>query len=229
VDAIVMRALEKDPARRYATIGAMRDALREVLVVPERRRSRALHVAGWVAMLLVGIGAAHGAASLSSRWGRAEAAALDRLGTPTGVPSAVALAVPPALPSVSVQAPAAPGPSSGPTDSVLASLDLPPLQEAKSIARAHPTDPRALEVWARAALRAGDLREARRAAGAWALHDGRFEPRLWIAHALEASGRRSEARDVMAEWLESHPDAESARAEYDRLSSDPGARTVAHR
>jgi hypothetical protein len=114
-------------------------------------------------------------------------------------------------------------------ESNLVSSDAATLHEAKATARAHPADPHALEVWARAALRAGDLREARRAASAWAIHDGRFEPRLWIARVLEAAGRRSEARDVMAEWLESHPDAETARIEYDRLSGDPGARSVARR
>jgi serine/threonine-protein kinase len=229
VDAIVMRALEKEAAQRFPTIGAMRDALRQVLAVPERRRNRAVHVAGWAAMLLAGIGLAHGAASLSSRWGREEAAALDRFAGRAASPVAVAPASGVMATPALEPAPAASVPSAVAPDSTIASSELPPLHEAKSTARAHPTDPRALELWVRAALRAGDLREARRAASAWALHDGRFEPRLYVARVLEASGRRSEARDAMAEWLESHPDAEGARAEYDRLSGDPGAHSVARR
>jgi len=229
VEAIVLRALEKEPGRRYPTMGAMRDALQQVLVVPERRRSRAVRVLGWAAMLLVGVGLAHGAASLSSRWGRQEAAALDSFRSATAPTATVALSPAAASAPAASPAPASSSPSAVASDSIVASTDTPALRDAKSLAKAHPTDPRALEAWARSALRAGDLHEARRAASAWALHDGRFEPRLWIARILEASGRRSEARDMMAEWLESHPDAENARAEYDRLSGDPGARSVARR
>ncbi len=229
VDAIVMRALEKDAQRRYPTIAAMRIALREALDVPERRRNRALRAAGWVAMLLAGAGFAHGASSVSSRWGRIEAASLDRLRSAEAQPTAVGTAS--AAPSASRSGPlTASSSSSEPaSDSSPVSSEVASLREAKAAVRTHPSDPRVLEGWARAALHAGDLREARRAANAWALRDGRLEPRLWIARVLEASGRGSEARDVMAEWLESHPDSETARLEFERLSVDPGARSLAHR
>lgn len=100
----------------------------------------------------------------------------------------------------------------------------PALHEARALARAHPGDPRALATWAQAALRAGDLREARRAASAWALHDGTVEPRLFMAQVLAASGRRADAVATLNEWLELHPDSTDARSELARLSSaGPGA------
>jgi hypothetical protein len=78
-------------------------------------------------------------------------------------------------------------------------------------------------------LRAGDLREARRAANAWSLHDGTVEPRLLLADVLDASGRRGEARTAMQEWLESHPDSTDARAELARLSGEGAPREIARR
>jgi predicted Zn-dependent protease len=96
-------------------------------------------------------------------------------------------------------------------------------------AKSHPGDPRALETWTRAALRAGELREARRAAASWALHDGTVEPRLAQAEILDASGRRTEARTILQEWLESHPESSDARAALARLSTDVGTSTIARR
>jgi len=104
-----------------------------------------------------------------------------------------------------------------------------PLREARAAAHAHPGDPKALESWTRAAFRAGDLREARRAAAAWELRDGTLEPRLVLAEILDASSRRSEARAIMQEWLESHPDSSDARAELTKLSGEGGSREIAHR
>ena len=100
----------------------------------------------------------------------------------------------------------------------------PPLREARALARAHPSSPRALDVWARAALRAGELREAYRATSAWALHDGTVEPRLVMADVLDASGRRPEAMALLSEWLESHPDAVDAQTALSRLSGGALAR-----
>ncbi len=100
----------------------------------------------------------------------------------------------------------------------------PSLREARAAAHAHPSSPRALDAWARAALRAGELHEAHRATSAWALHDGTVEPRLVMAEVLDASGRRPEATALLTEWLESHPDEEGARASLARLSGDAIAR-----
>jgi hypothetical protein len=78
-------------------------------------------------------------------------------------------------------------------------------------------------------LHAGDLREARRAASAWALHDGTVEPRLVMSEILDASGRRSDARATLQEWLETHPDSADARAALTRLSGDGATHEIARR
>jgi Flp pilus assembly protein TadD len=95
------------------------------------------------------------------------------------------------------------------------------LQDARSAARERPNDPHALRGWAIAALQAGETREARRAAEAWASHDSGAEPRLFLATALEASGRRREARAVLEEWIANHPDATEARKMLQRLGASP--------
>jgi hypothetical protein len=100
----------------------------------------------------------------------------------------------------------------------------PSLREARAHAHAHPGSAAALDAWARAALRAGDLREAHRAASAWTSRDGTVEPRLVMAEILDASGRRQEATALLTEWLEGHPDALDARAALTRLATDPVAR-----
>jgi hypothetical protein len=112
-------------------------------------------------------------------------------------------------------------PSAAPTS---APAPVPTLREARAAAHAHPSSPRALEAWARSSFRAGELREAHRAAAAWALHDGTVEPRLVMAEVLDASGRRAEATALLTEWLESHPDAADARAALSHLSGDAIAR-----
>ena len=95
------------------------------------------------------------------------------------------------------------------------------LSEARARAKDRATDPRALRAWATAAIQAGEVREARRAAEAWAVHDGGAEPRLFLAAALEASGRRREARSVLEEWLANHPDTPEARKMLQRLGASP--------
>ncbi|HSO36638.1 MAG TPA: serine/threonine-protein kinase [Labilithrix sp.] len=95
------------------------------------------------------------------------------------------------------------------------------LAGARSAARDHATDPRALKAWATAAMHAGESREARRAAEAWAIHDNSAEPRLFLASALESSGRKREARAVLEEWLANHPDATEAKRMLSRLGGSP--------
>ena len=96
------------------------------------------------------------------------------------------------------------------------------LNDARSQAHDRPTDPHALKAWATAAARAGEYREARRAAESWAVHDGSVEPRLFLAATLEASGRHREARAVLDEWLSNHPDSPEARRMLGRLGAAPG-------
>ncbi|MBX3203488.1 MAG: serine/threonine protein kinase [Labilithrix sp.] len=95
------------------------------------------------------------------------------------------------------------------------------LTDARARAKDRPTDARALRAWATAAIQAGETREARRAAEAWAVHDGTAEPRLFLAAALEASSRRREARAVLEEWLANHPDTPEARKMLQRLGASP--------
>jgi len=95
------------------------------------------------------------------------------------------------------------------------------LADARATAREHATDPRALKAWATAAMHAGEMREARRAAEAWAVHDGSVEPRLFLAATLEAGGRKREARAVLEEWLANHPDSAEARRMLSRLGGAP--------
>jgi len=85
------------------------------------------------------------------------------------------------------------------------------------------SDARALKTWASAAYKAGEMREARRAAEAWSLHDGTAEPRIFLASVLDASGKRSEARAVLEEWLQVHPDSTEARALHAKLGAPLGS------
>ncbi len=95
------------------------------------------------------------------------------------------------------------------------------LSDARAVAKEKTTDPKALRAWAMAAIQAGETREARRAAEAWALHDPSVEPRLFLAGALDASGRRREARAVLEEWLANHPDSPDAKKMLQRLGASP--------
>jgi TolA-binding protein len=50
-----------------------------------------------------------------------------------------------------------------------------------------------------------------------------------MADILEASGRRSDARAVLQEWLETHPDSADARTALARLSGEGATREIARR
>ena len=95
------------------------------------------------------------------------------------------------------------------------------LEAARAALKDRSSDPKALKDWAVAALRAGELREARRASEAWAVHDPTVEPRLFLAVALEASGRKREARAVLDEWLANHPDSVEAKKMKERFGASP--------
>lgn len=95
------------------------------------------------------------------------------------------------------------------------------LTEARAAAHERASDPKALKAWATAAMHAGEMREARRAAEAWAVHDNSAEPRMFLAATLEASGRKREARAVLEEWLANHPDSTDAKRMLNRLGGTP--------
>jgi hypothetical protein len=50
-----------------------------------------------------------------------------------------------------------------------------------------------------------------------------------MSEILDSSGRRSDARAVLQEWLETHPDSADARAALARLTGDGATREIAHR
>jgi hypothetical protein len=95
------------------------------------------------------------------------------------------------------------------------------LSDARAAAHERASDPKALKAWATAALHAGEMREARRAAEAWAVHDNSAEPRMFLAATLEAAGRKREARAVLEEWLANHPDSSDAKRMLNRLGGTP--------
>jgi serine/threonine-protein kinase len=118
-----------------------------------------------------------------------------------------------ATPDVAPQAPQAPQTP----PHVVAKEPAARLADARSAARAHPGDVRKLRAWAQAARAAGDLREARRAADAWALRDGSPDPKLFLAQLQEKQGHKAEAKQILAELLEKYPDHEDARKMQARL------------
>ncbi len=224
VEAAVLRAMAKRPSDRFATATAMREALEDARGAPVRLRERARRVASAVLMS----GAIVAAAIGSARWARGHAPALETAAaTPVSAPSALSAAALPEFESPPPATERASRPQPGASIPAQAPTSTPSLRDARARAHAHPGNPAALEAWARAALRAGELREAHRAAMAWASRDSTVEPRLVMADVLDGSGRRPEATALLTEWLEVHPDAPDAgdaRAALARLSSDAVAR-----
>ena len=223
VEAIILKALSKRPEDRFATAAEMRTAMREIL---DGTRSRswlrgAPKVAALAALagaMVVGLGAT--AVSPPRPHALSSEVAADTAPAPVAPPKATALAALP-VPSTPV-----------PDSSSVAVTSLPVAKEKdapkndgnrldaiRAAARAHPADPRKLKAWAQAARTAGDLREARRAADAWALHDGTAEPKLFTAQLLDQMGKRLEARAVVEEVLESHPDSSDARRMHAKLGA----------
>lgn len=100
--------------------------------------------------------------------------------------------------------------------------ELKRLNDARAVAKAKPSDPAALKKWALAAYSFGDYREARRATDAWSLKDRSPEPRMFLARVLDTMGRRFEARSVLQELLEQHPDLGDARKMVSRLGTPMG-------
>jgi hypothetical protein len=223
VEAVVLQAMAKSPAGRFPTAVAMRAALEQARGAPLRRRERARTAASVVLM-----GAALTAAAVvSGRWAHDHAPALEAA-RPVAMVVAAAPAKPAseaaALPPIDATEGRPLARPAGPSIAVLAPTSLPSLREARARAHAHPSSLAALDAWARAALRAGDLREAHRATSAWESRDSTVEPRLVMADVLDASGRPAEAVALLTEWLETHPDAADVRAALSRLSGDAVAR-----
>jgi serine/threonine-protein kinase len=263
LDALVLRALDKDPAKRFASATVLREALAAVLALPVRRRATTkrrawssmgvvLALAGGVflATRVVPVGGAVAARTVSTP---APSAPSVTSPAPAAEPSpdvraAVAPVVSPAAPAVAVASvpasltsPLAPPTDPAPADGALAeSASRHPehgaprevthaereraLREAREAAKDSLGDARALKAWAVAAYKAGAFREARRAADAWILVESTPEPHILLAEILEGLGHRAEARAVLAEVLDSHPESTQARrlaARYGNPSNAP--------
>jgi hypothetical protein len=85
------------------------------------------------------------------------------------------------------------------------------LDDARERAEQNAADRDALRAWALAAFDAREYQEAERACVAWAARDRGVDPTLWRARALDARGRRSDARHLMEECVRAHPDSVEAR------------------
>jgi serine/threonine protein kinase len=249
LDAIVLKALQKDVAKRFDSATALREALTTALENPARRRAKAKKWASTAtaAVLAVGLLGAMRLAPGHLHFDQSTVASSGTEAAPaavtgeTRVTSAVVAAAPsmsePAPPSTSMPVEATRGASSGELaeatskhverpvsrEAVRESRDR-ALHEARDAAKDSMSDARALKTWALAAYKAGAFREARRAADAWILVESTPEPHILLAEIMDALGHRGEARAVLAEVLESHPESTQARrlaARYGTPSSAP--------
>jgi glucose/arabinose dehydrogenase len=226
----------------------MREALEQVLASPKERRAKSARRATRFAVAL-GAALAATAAVLAARSNAPQSVAMPDPTAPA--PPATPPPSPPPTPSPEAEIAAAQADLAAPVvvDSLPAVVQVHAparvepeahvsradrLNDARRVAKGHMSDAHALKLWATAAYRAGELREARRAAEVWTLHDGTAEPRIFLATVLDASGRRSEAKAILEEWLQLHPDSPDARQMHARLgapipSDSQGRKQVARR
>jgi eukaryotic-like serine/threonine-protein kinase len=281
MERVIVKALEKSKADRFADARTLRAALEEALALPDRRKARAKRIAAGALACVMMIG---GFAIVKSRTRTEVAAApVATLRAAEITIPEVAIAADPPQTRVEALPPAPPEPKSAPKPDLRKAErepepDVNPepraeskpepraeskpepkpepreakpqddrdgllvrasarhgseskarLSDARTHAKEHASDTQALRAWATAALHAGEHREARRAAEAWASHDATVEPRLFLAAALEAAGRKREARAVLDEWLTNHADHVEARRMRDRLGSAPSPAIKSHR
>jgi serine/threonine-protein kinase len=214
VEAIVLQALAKRPEERFVNANAMRAAIRELLEGPAKsawvkNAPRAVALAAIAGAMLVGLGAT------ASSPQRPQAA----------LPVPVVDSAPAPLPAPPPQTTLAAAPTPSPPSVAVSSLPVAAkekdkdnrLESLRAAAHTHPSDPRKLKAWAQAARAAGELKEARHAADAWALHDGTPEPKIFLAQLLDQMGHRGEAQAVLEEILEKYPDSSDARRLHAKL------------
>jgi serine/threonine-protein kinase len=221
LEAVVLRAMSKRREERFATAVTMRRALEDALdgdVVNEPAKKRSIALRGLVVCAVLG------AIVVVSHAGNRAAP------VPVAADSAHETDLPSAVPSAPDPAPLAmQAPFVTPANNAepQSSGDKPPakdriherLDQARALAQRHPSDTRALKAWTTAAVRAGDYRDARRAVDTWILHDSSPEPRVALANVLEQSGKHVEARAVLEEILETHPESDAARRLHAKLGA----------
>ncbi|HEY2365635.1 MAG TPA: protein kinase [Polyangiaceae bacterium] len=221
LEAVVLRAMSKRREERFSSAVTMRRALEDALdgdVVKEPAKKRSIALRGLVVCAVLG------AIVVVSHAGNRAAP------VPVAADSAHEADLPSALPSAPDPAPLAmQAPFVTPANNAepQPSGDKPPakdriherLDQARALAQRHPSDIRALKAWTTAAVRAGDYRDARRAVDTWILHDSSPEPRVALANVLEQSGKHVEARAVLEEILETHPESDAARRLHAKLGA----------
>jgi len=258
LDALVLRALDKDASQRFESATVLREALARTLELAgeARTRRKTARQWAWSATAAALVMASLGATQLASHQLHGSPGPIVLQSEPSSIVQPVGLAttatVAPtgteSLPTqVTAQAEASheareqaavdvPEPASHhdarPTrEAVNAERDR-ILHDAREAAKEMPGDVRLLKAWAVAAYRSGALREARRAADAWILIESTPEPHILLAEILEGMGHRGEARAVLAEVLDSHPESTQARrlaARYGTPSSAPETSTSSQR
>ena len=237
IDAIVLQALRKNAADRFESASTLRQALETALALPARRRAQQRKWAASAAVAALSVGlivsafqkhfdgdsvatAAPAVAAVHAE-GPAEAASTE---TPTAATTPT-LSLPASSAVQAVNDTSSESVESGKHADRSAPRELTKadreriLVSAREAAKESSNDARALRAWALAALKAGALREAHRATDAWILIENTPEPHIVMAEVLDAMGHRTEARAVLAEVLESHPESVQAR----RLSARYGA------
>jgi serine/threonine-protein kinase len=135
LEAAVIRAMSKDPARRFPTAESMRSALLETIANPERRRSRARRAAT-AALLVAGMVASAGA---SAYWTRTHPLAVE------GVPPESAPTPAPVTVSAAASLPA-PGLSPAPAIVLASSAPLVTSTPSASSAPLPPAPPRLVDL-----------------------------------------------------------------------------------
>jgi serine/threonine-protein kinase len=240
INDVIVQALAKAPRDRFATAAAMRMALESSLDAPDRRRAASRRTAKTVLMVTALIGVAGATAHwgvprfVASKWAQLSTepaptpvAAMARPAPLSDVPPETPVSVLDpeslAMPTTAATSTSTPTPSDAPEAATKAERAR-VLADFRLHAKQHMSDPASLRAWAWAAYRAGEFREARRAANAWSLHDGTAEPRVFLAGVLETSGHRAEAKAVLDEWLQIHPDSLEAKKALARLSGDHSAK-----
>jgi serine/threonine-protein kinase len=246
LDALVMRALKKSVKDRFASATALREALVATLELPVRRRAKmkrwaASASAGALAVALLGTVAS---GRLHFEEDRAAAKVVELPDTRAKATEETKVA------TVVADGPGVVTPASSTATHAESALEAAPgdlaeaasrhaertspheiahaekeriLREAREAAKDEPGDARALKAWAVAAYKAGALREARRATDAWILVESTPEPHILLAEIVDAMGHRGEARAVLAEVLESHPESTQARRLAARLGAPSSA------
>jgi len=76
------------------------------------------------------------------------------------------------------------------------------------------------------ALKSGDLIAAKRAAEMWLAVEKTIEPRLVLASVLDRTGKKADARALLSEYLQLHPDAADVKELLAKLDQPAGHRAL---